>query len=94
MPKTGVGLLFMSFQKSIVNQFEFIQKTFANSPSFPTPNTGMDPIIGQGLPTSNGKYAKKYNDKTTLTVAPFEKFVTMKGGEYFFAPSIPFLKAL
>ncbi len=94
MPKTGVGLLFMSFQKSIVNQFEFIQKTWVNSPSFPASNTGMDPIIGQGLPNSNGKYAKKWNDKTTLAAVPFNKFVILKGGEYFFAPSIPFFKSL
>lgn len=94
MPKAGVGLLFMSFQKSIVNQFEFIQKTWANSPSFPVANTGMDPIIGQGQPASNGRYAKVYNDKTTLTAVPFQQFVTLKGGEYFFAPSIPFFASL
>lgn len=94
MPKEGVGLLFMSFQKSLVDQFEFIQKSWANNVSFPSANTGIDPIIGQGNTMSNGKYAKKYNDKTTLTTVPFDKFVTMKGGEYFFAPSIPFLKNL
>lgn len=35
MPDVGVGLLFMSFQKSIANQFEFIQKTWANDVNFP-----------------------------------------------------------
>ena len=94
MPKAGVGLLFMSFQKSLVSQFEFIQKTWANGVDHPIKKTGIDPIIGQGQPASNGKYAKKWNDKNSLVNVPFERFVTMKGGEYFFAPSIPFFKSL
>ncbi|WP_315817702.1 hypothetical protein [Paraflavitalea speifideaquila] len=51
-PEKEVGLLFMSYQKSIVHQFECIQGPMANDPDFPNPvpnapNSGIDPIIGQ-----------------------------------------------
>jgi Dyp-type peroxidase family len=92
-PNEGVGLLFMSYQASIANQFEFIQRSWANDPNFPSPNAGSDPIIGQGM-NSKGKLAANYGVATpaSLKTVEFGRFVTMKGGEYFFAPSIPFLK--
>ena len=94
MPTGGVGLLFMSFQKSIVNQFEVIQKYWVNEDDFPHKETGIDPIIGQDG-TDNisvGKYAKKYDSISSIETQSFKNFVTFKGGEYFFAPSIIFLK--
>ena len=94
MPNDGVGLLFMSFQKSITNQFEFIQTKWVNEPDFPKKNDGIDPIIGQDGVTnkSTGKFAQKYDSKSSLESQPFDQFVHLKGGEYFFAPSIAFLK--
>lgn len=94
MPKSGIGLLFMSFQKSIQNQFEFIQTAWANNAAFPSSGTGVDDIIGQGAGSRKSKYAKIYNDSASMQQATFNNFVTLKGGEYFFAPSIPFLLAL
>jgi Dyp-type peroxidase family len=92
-PIGGVGLLFMAYQSDIANQFEFTQISWANNPDFVKDNTGIDPVIGQGeSPTSQqqpikwGEYARKTID--------FQGFVSMKGGEYFFAPSISFLKSL
>ncbi len=94
MPNGGVGLLFMSFQKSIENQFEFIQRNWVNNENFPNTKNGIDPIIGQNG-TDNisvGKFAKVHGAISSMEEKSFESFVTMKGGEYFFAPSIPFLK--
>lgn len=96
MPEDGVGLLFMSFQKSIINQFEFIQEKWVNDSDFPKDNNGIDPIIGQDndQSISIGKFAKIYGivpDESELP-QPFKNFVSLKGGEYFFAPSIPFLQ--
>src|SRR5262249_10639475 len=87
LPTQDVGLLFMCFQSDIANQFEFIQKQWANNQD-PQRKTGIDPLIGQAVdhvapqhwPTTwGGKYRKPFS---------FSAFVTLKGGAYFFAPSI------
>jgi Dyp-type peroxidase family len=97
-PEGGVGLLFMSYQASIQNQFEFIQQFWANSVNFPVAATGIDPIIGQSA-TGNPAdriyaFPEVYGSPLPAVTADFDQFVTMKGGEYFFAPSITFLKGL
>ena len=84
-----VGLLFMSYNKNIVNQFEFIQHSWANNVNFQQFDTGLDPIIGQG-PGRRAAYPKcpVAWDDPTHHVGEFQQYVTMRGGEYFFAPSI------
>jgi Dyp-type peroxidase family len=92
-PDGGVGLLFMSYQASIIGQFEFIQKMWANNPTFPSFDNGnpdgLDLIIGQG----GSNYPVVWNSPA-FRPATFGQFVHMKGGEYFFAPSIRFLKEI
>ena len=92
----GVGLLFQSFQANLKDQFEFIQKSWVNDPTFPRNGTGIDPIIGQGgnAAVRLYKWPTKYGEPGEPTEASFAQFVKMKGGEYFFAPSIEGLKAL
>ena len=41
------GLLFMCYQSSIAQQFEFTQRRWANDPDFPQRGAGQDPIIGR-----------------------------------------------
>jgi Dyp-type peroxidase family len=97
-PTRGVGLLFMSYQASIENQFEVIQKHWANNEDCITrdknDSPGLDLIIGQGTSQKLGGYAKTWDDKKSIKQFGFDQFVTMKGGEYFFAPSIPFLQKI
>lgn len=90
-PTGGVGLLFMAYMADIANQFEFTQATWANNADFVTANTGADPVIAQG-PAE----AAQIDDGWGGMGASFNlnRFVTMKGGEYFFAPSREFLKAI
>ena len=92
----GVGLLFQSFQANLSKQFEFIQQAWVNDPTFPKNGTGIDPIIGQGGTVADRlyKWPTKYGEPGEPTKASFAQFVKMKGGEYFFAPSIEGLKAL
>jgi Dyp-type peroxidase family len=97
-PTECVGLLFMSYQASIGNQFEFIQQNWVNNENFPSANDGIDPIIGQdgNQNISTGAFPVKYgvNNPSNFQTESFAAFVSMKGGEYFFAPSIPFLEKL
>ncbi|MBO0930818.1 Dyp-type peroxidase [Fibrella aquatilis] len=99
-PEGGVGLLFMSYQASLEKQFEVIQRNWANSPNMPdntnpngsVPAIGVDLVIGQGDGTRTGKYATTWGDSGSMSPATFAQFVNMKGGEYFFAPSMTFLE--
>ena len=97
-PSKGVGLLFICFQSNIAEQFEFIQKNWVNNNDFPIAFTGIDPIIGQGKNRSynNGKPLEQQWKKANRANKSYSisSFVTMKGGEYFFAPSIPFINSL
>ncbi|TNC24547.1 Dyp-type peroxidase [Amycolatopsis alkalitolerans] len=96
-PENGVGLLFMAFNSSLGNQFEFTQRLWANNAGFPvTPDgsrPGLDPVIGQGeRPGSN--YSRDWGHNDFQAVDPIPQAVTLLGGEYFFAPSLAFLRGL
>ena len=90
-PKEGSGMLFMCFQADISNQFNFMQAGWSNQKNFVNVNVGQDPVIGQ----SEGpqKWPTKWGESETMDY-DFQKWVKMMGGEYFFAPSISFLKTI
>jgi Dyp-type peroxidase family len=89
----NLGLLFMCYQSSIVEQFEFIQVQWANKGDIGLPSkVGQDGIIGQGENiTPRTLPAKWGDDKSEKKEINFGQFVTTKGGEYFFTPAISFL---
>ena len=94
-PDEGVGILFMCFQKSIQEQFEFIQQR-ANNARFPKKGVGIDPIIGQN---NNPDRAQNWNptwnkSSENPVVYDFQEVVTLKGGNYFYAPSLSFLRTI
>jgi Dyp-type peroxidase family len=93
-PNGGVGLFFMAYQSDIANQFEFTQQSWANNAQFVAPATGVDPVIGQGASAAaTQKWPKQWGEVATVDFG-FQKFVTMLGGEYFFAPCKSFLVGL
>jgi len=94
-PTKDVGLLFMCFQSSIPHQFGFMQKSWANNVDFVKPGTGRDPVIGQkgNDPAVPQTWSQEWGGTNTKQF-DFGDFVTLKGGEFFFAPSIPFLLKL
>lgn len=95
-PKEGVGLLFNCYQRSIKNQFGVIQKRCNSSQYINNKHRGRDPIIGQ-IKIDDRNYKQKWNiswEHPGTFSHSFKKVVTMKGGEYFFAPSINYLENL
>ena len=85
------GLLFVCCQRSISTQFEYIQAHWFDDGEFPMPLTGQDPLLGSA---SGG--AQKWPaapDGGTIRFG-FGDAVHMRGGEYFFAASLPFFRAL
>lgn len=100
--KDDKGLLFLCYQSSIAEKFDFIQESWANqdrigfvpdydpkTAGFKPGNPGHDLIIGQ---TATGKRALDWTtDRMTpgaKTLSNIPQFVTATGGEYFFTPSI------
>jgi Dyp-type peroxidase family len=90
-PTKDVGLLFMAYMSNIENQFEFTQGAWANNPAFVTAGVGIDPVIGEAPAV---EIDVKDGWSGAACKFTFEQFVTMKGGEYFFAPSIDFLRTI
>ena len=102
-PNAPRGLLFMCFQANVEKQFEFILRTWADNEHFPTgvltfgilqKDTGDDPLIGQDRDEAQ-RWPKQWgNENAGKKSFDFESAITLKGGEFFFAPSIPFLRSL
>lgn len=89
-----VGLLFMCFQRDIFNQFMFMQKNWANNQHFVKYKAGLDAVTGRGKQQFDGQKWSKEWGKPDKVQFDFFHFVTLKGGEFFFAPSISFLKTI
>ena len=83
------GLLFQCCQSDLKNQFEFLQGTWSNTPEQP-PSSGTDPISAQSTP-ENQLWPLKWDTPRKVDL-DFGGFVTLKGGAYFFLPSITSLK--
>ena len=95
-PCGEVGLMFTCFNADISRQYEFIQYTWANYPKFKQLYNDPDPIIGV-----RGNPANDTEQNFTIPFEPVNKyikglksFVTMKGGAYFFFPSLTAIKYL
>ena len=90
--KTTEGLLFMCLNGDIERQFEFVQQTWMGSTKFHGLTSEADPIAGRGregddsftIPTRRGP----------IKLGRLPKFVTMRGGGYFFLPGRQLLKFL
>lgn len=87
------GLLFLAYQTSITDQFEFVQQTWANNPDFKEPGSGHDLIIGQN-PHGPRQFAVPLPDGRREVIETTESWVIPTGGGYFFSPSIEALYAL
>jgi hypothetical protein len=88
--QSKVGLHFMCYQSSIRGQFWSLQLHYANS-------RPLDPIIGQpirGQQRNEINTGQKWPWLRAHKSCHFHSFVSFKGGEFLFTPSISFLKKL
>jgi deferrochelatase/peroxidase EfeB len=88
----SVGLLFQCCQSSLEDQFEFLQGQWANETRKPAADSGTDPVIAE-RPAAGQTFPMAWNlsSKVGLNIGGF---VTLRGGEYFFMPSIGFLRRI
>ncbi|MET0390746.1 MAG: hypothetical protein ABW321_32535, partial [Polyangiales bacterium] len=77
------GLLFKCYVTDIADQFEFVQKQWANNPMFAQPRTGIDAIIGQ-VPGGDVREllgaASVAGDPSSKPTFKFQPWVEMTGG--------------
>ena len=95
-PNEETGLLFGCFNANISRQFEFIQYTWANYPKFKQLYADPDPFIGVRENPAPGVEQNFTIPQPTVNkiITDLKSFVTVKGGGYFFFPSITAMKFL
>jgi Dyp-type peroxidase family len=96
-PSSDVGLLFQAYMASIEDQFEFTQKKWVNDDPTgagkPLVQPGLDPVIGQN-PSAPALDWPSGNCAAQDVRFDFRGFTTMRGGEYFYVPSLPAIEAM
>lgn len=86
------GLLFICLNSDIERQFEFVQHTWINNPVFGGLNGEVDPIIGN---MGKGDAIMTVQaDPLRTRVHNMRSFTTVRGGAYFFLPSMTALRYL
>lgn len=92
------GLLFLCVNANIARQFEFVQQTWTASPKFGGLYDGKDPVIGPNLEPDGGNPGPctmtipAPDGRRRVTGVP--RFVHVRGGGYFFLPSVRAMKYL
>jgi len=93
------GLLFVSYQRSITDQFEKLNSNWMNSAIGPVAG-GTDLLVGQRLDPATGLHGPKDAELVAAAGAPAirisapAQWVVPTGGAYLFAPSISTITAL
>jgi Dyp-type peroxidase family len=84
------GLLFLSIQSSIEDQFEFLQTSWMNDDSRPKMPGGNDMIVGQNAAAVEGRRRCTLIDPKLKVheISTADQWVIPTGGGYFFVPSL------
>jgi Dyp-type peroxidase family len=86
------GLHFICLNANIARQFEFVQHTWLNNPKFDGLFDDADPLVGPSEPWGGTFTAPAEGVRERYSAVP--RFVTVKGGGYFFLPGMSALRAL
>lgn len=88
------GLHFICLQASIPSQFEFVQQTWLNSPKFGGLYDEVDPMVGIGQKPGGVCDFTIPARPARRRIPDMPRFITVKGGAYFFMPGIAGLRML
>ncbi len=80
------GLHFLCLNSSLARQFEFVQHSWVNDPSFNALHDSADPLVGPRGRTGASFAMQGLPLRTRLRDVP--QFVQVRGGGYFFLPGI------
>jgi len=86
------GLLFMCFQRDIFLQFSRIQYRWFNDNPYGKIDTGLDGVTGnyeKERRSTKQRWNKEWGKKDDFYFS-FKDFVTLQGGEFFYAPPLSF----
>jgi Dyp-type peroxidase family len=86
------GLHFLCLNSDIERQFEFVQQTWVNNPVFGGLDGEVDPLVGNL--TKGDEIFTVQSDPLRTRIHNLERFITVKGGAYFFLPSLRALRYL
>ena len=92
-PDEERGLHFICLNANIARQFEFVQNTWLNNPKFAGLYDDSDPLIGQSAPYG-GTFTMPSATGARSRVNGMPRFITVKGGAYFFLPGLEALRRL
>jgi len=94
----GSGINFLCLNASISRQFEFIQSAWIMNSKFDGMTGESDPLLGNREKLATGEATDKFIQPQVAgpcaVVEGLPQFVTVKGGAYFFLPSVAALRFL
>jgi hypothetical protein len=89
------GIHFFCVNASIRGQFEFVQQEWVNNPRFNGVVSNRDPLSGDNDPLASAPSAMYIPGRPEgLRTESLPRFVTVRGGAYFFLPSLTALRYL
>jgi Dyp-type peroxidase family len=94
-PPGGRGLAFLSYQTSAEHQFGRLTRDWMNDDVAPSGSGGHDILVGQVGPDSSRHFDLHLGGvPRRITAGHDERWVTMTGGSFLFAPSLSTLRSL
>jgi deferrochelatase/peroxidase EfeB len=97
-PGEEIGLRFVCLNANISRQFEFVQTAWAAGTKFGGLTQESDPLLGNRQPVAGcpvtGNFSVPQRSGANLRLREVPQFVTVRGGAYFFLPSLSALRYL
>jgi Dyp-type peroxidase family len=97
-PQVEAGLHFLCLNANLARQFEFVQGAWLMSPTFGGLSREGDPLLGNRCPFPDGRRTDlfRYRDAhgVPCIAQNMPRFVTVRGGAYFFLPGIAGLRSI